>query len=89
MSDNCEGVLAELYTFLDGELTAEARARVEQHLRDCSPCLEAFDFEAEIRKVIASRCTDVCPDELRMKILAAIEACGPEAILGDPDAAPS
>ncbi|NLA36279.1 MAG: mycothiol system anti-sigma-R factor [Actinobacteria bacterium] len=79
MSDNCSGVLNDLYTFLDGELTDESRAHVEAHLRECSPCLEAFDFEAEIRKVIANRCHDQCPDELRNKILAAIEASGDEA----------
>lgn len=77
MSDNCQVALSELYEFLDGALDETAYVRIEQHLRECSPCLEAFDFEAEVRKLIAARCREECPDELRSRIQAAIEACGP------------
>ncbi|HNI35917.1 MAG TPA: mycothiol system anti-sigma-R factor [Microthrixaceae bacterium] len=73
MSENCDVALAELYEYLDGELTDEARARIERHLLECSPCLEAFDFEAEVRRIIADRCRDQCPDELRRRIQAAID----------------
>ena len=75
MSENCDGALSELYAYLDGELTEDDRVAVEGHLRNCSPCLEAFDFQAEIRKVIANRCQDRCPDELRARIAAAIAEC--------------
>ena len=77
MSENCNGALTDLYEYLDGELTDEARATVEAHLRNCSPCLEAFDFESEIRRLVANRCQDQCPDELRAKIEAAIAECSP------------
>lgn len=77
MSDNCQVALSELYEFLDGALDDETRQRIEQHLRECSPCLEAFDFETEVRRLIASRCRDECPDAVRARIQAAIEACGP------------
>ena len=73
MSDNCDVALAELYEFLDGELDDQARQRIEQHLRDWSPCLEAFDFEAEIRRLVADRCRDQCPGELRQRNQAALE----------------
>lgn len=73
MSDNCDVALAELYQYLDGELTEESRARIEHHLRECSPCLEAFDFEAEVRRIVADRCRDQCPEALRNRIQAAIE----------------
>ena len=73
MADNCDVALAELYQYLDGELTDDGRRRIEQHLRDCSPCLEAFDFEAEIRRLVADRCRDQCPDALRQRIQAAID----------------
>lgn len=74
MSDNCEVALAELYEFLDGELDEAKMRLIEQHLRDCSPCLEAFDFEAELRKMVASRCHDECPGALRSKVQQMIEA---------------
>ena len=74
MAENCDNALAELYIYLDGQMDPEARERVEAHLKDCSPCLEAFDFEAELRRVIADRCRDRVPDELRQRILAALES---------------
>lgn len=71
--DNCDDALREIYRFLDGELTDDVRVRIEAHLRECSPCLEAFDFEAELRRLVAERCRDVCPDTLRARIQHAID----------------
>jgi mycothiol system anti-sigma-R factor len=71
---NCDETLVELYTYLDGELTAERRAVIQHHLDDCSPCLETFDFEAELRMVIAQKCRDECPEQLRQRIADALQA---------------
>ena len=70
---NCEEALQELYTFLDGELTVEKREHIRVHLDDCNPCLEAYDFEAELRLVISTKCKEAVPDSLKQKILQAIE----------------
>ena len=70
--DDCDDAVAQLYAFLDGELDAQTVTRVEAHLRRCSPCLEAFDFEAELRKVVAVKCRDQVPDELRTRILTVL-----------------
>lgn len=69
----CQEVLARLYTFLDGELTEERRAKIRRHLDECSPCLEVFEFEAELRQMVANRLRDRVPDVLRMKISALIK----------------
>ena len=73
-SDPCDDVLNQLYRFLDGEMDAKDKSGIEAHLRDCAPCLEAFDFEAELRRVIASRCAEQMPDDLKNRILDAIDA---------------
>ncbi len=65
---NCEEALQELYSFLDGELTEHKRSQIQHHLDDCSPCLEAFDFEAELRLVIKHRCRDEVPESLRLRV---------------------
>lgn len=65
---DCEQALAELYEFLDGELTEDRRVMLTRHLDDCNPCLEVYDFEAELRQVIAQRCRDDVPDSLRERI---------------------
>jgi mycothiol system anti-sigma-R factor len=70
---DCSETLHELYQYLDGELTEDDRQHIERHLNDCSPCFEAFDFEAELRMVIRRRCTESVPDRLRKKIADAID----------------
>lgn len=74
--EDCNETLQELYRFLDGDLTDEAREHIRLHLDDCSPCLAAFDFQAELRMVIRNRCCDQVPETLRDRIAAAIEAEG-------------
>lgn len=71
-SHNCEEVVHRLYHFLDGELTPQRRAEIRDHLDECLPCLEAFDFEAELRLMIANKCRDRVPDHLRERVAAAI-----------------
>jgi mycothiol system anti-sigma-R factor len=65
---DCNDSLAELYTFLDGELTDDKRMEIRQHLDDCSPCLERFDFQAELKAVISQKCREEVPQELRDRI---------------------
>lgn len=69
----CQETIARLYTFLDGELTHERREKIREHLDECSPCLEAFEFESELRTMIASKSRDRCPDELRAKVAAILK----------------
>ena len=70
---HCEEVLQELYTFIDGQLTEASRLRIQTHLDDCVPCFEAYDFEAELRIVIAHRCRDKVPTELRKRIARVLD----------------
>jgi anti-sigma factor (TIGR02949 family) len=70
---DCDDAITQLYGYLDGELDAELVARVEAHLERCSPCLEAFDFEAELRRVISSRCSEDVPGEVRLRILSVLD----------------
>ena len=70
---DCDAVLRELYTFLDQELTPDTKAAIEGHLNGCNDCLEVFDFEAEVRLLIAKRCVEPIPESLRQRVLEAIE----------------
>lgn len=69
---DCREALHRIYHFLDGELTTERRAEIEAHLNGCSPCLQMFGFEAELRRVVACKCQETVPDELRQRIASAI-----------------
>lgn len=70
---DCEQALRTLYYFLDGELTVERRLAIQRHLNVCSPCLEAFDFEAELKIVIARCCRDQVPERLRQRVADILE----------------
>jgi len=73
----CQEAIHTLYHFLDGELTTERRRAIAIHLDECGPCLDAFDFEADLKRVIARKCRDQVPDSLRMRVYRALlEASG-------------
>lgn len=74
--ETCREALEELYTFLDGELTVEKREHIRVHLDDCTPCLGAYDFEAELRMVISAKCKEPVPQSLKDKIKAQLQAEG-------------
>jgi mycothiol system anti-sigma-R factor len=65
---DCNETIYRLYTYLDGELTEDRRQEIKHHLDKCRDCVEAFDFEAELRAVIAQRCKDHVPDTLRERV---------------------
>ena len=79
----CADARHKLYFFLDGELTDDRRAAIHSHLESCPPCFEAFDFEAELRIVIAQKCRDRVPDALRSRIANALQIeAGNSGIVG-------
>lgn len=71
--DDCNDALHELYQYLDGELTDGRRQVIAQHLTACGECFEAFDFQAELRQVIAQKCRDEVPDALKSRVAELIE----------------
>lgn len=70
---DCEEALHELWQYLDGELTDDKRQAIKTHLDECPPCVDAQDFEAELRRVIAQKCRDEVPESLRIRIAQAIQ----------------
>ncbi len=65
---DCDESIERLYFYLDGELTEERRLEITRHLDLCGPCVGAYGFESELRRVIASRCKDHVPDELITRV---------------------
>jgi len=69
---DCEQASYRMYRYLDGDLTVWRRWRIRRHLHRCPPCAQGFDFELEIRWVLATRCRDEVPPELRARIARAL-----------------
>ena len=70
---DCDEAVHVLYHYLDGELTEERRAVIQAHLESCPPCFEGYEFEFELRQVIAKKCRDEVPSDLIARVAAAIE----------------
>ncbi len=69
----CRDIIATLYEFLDGELTDDRRVKVRHHLDRCGSCLEAYEFEAELREVVASRSRERIPVHLLNRLQQIID----------------
>ena len=67
---DCGEVLAEVFLYLDGEMTGPRTERIQHHLDECSPCLRKYGVEQEVRALVARKCGgDVAPQQLRAKVL--------------------
>ena len=80
---DCNEALHTLYDYLDGELTPDRRQAIKDHLEHCGPCLSAFDFEAELKSLIARSCRDQVPENLRLRVAKTIEEAsnsGPDLV---------
>jgi mycothiol system anti-sigma-R factor len=69
---DCEETIRHVYFYLDGELTAFRRWKITRHLNRCPPCQHGYDFEMELRQVVARRCQEAVPEELKQRIAEAI-----------------
>jgi mycothiol system anti-sigma-R factor len=69
----CDETIERLYSYLDGELTEVRRVEIARHLDLCGPCVGAYGFETELRKVIAMRCKDRVPDALIKRVADALQ----------------
>ena len=69
---DCNAVVEELYTFLDGELTDGRRVQIEQHFTGCTDCHEVVEFHASLKMTISEKCRESVPDSLRLRISEAL-----------------
>jgi mycothiol system anti-sigma-R factor len=67
---DCGEVLAEVFLYLDSEMTTDRRDTIRRHLDECSPCLRKFGIEREVKELVARSCGgDHAPERLREKVL--------------------
>jgi mycothiol system anti-sigma-R factor len=67
---DCGEVLAEVFLYLDGEMTTDRRDTIRDHLDECSPCLRKYGIEQEVKALVARSCgNDHAPERLREKVL--------------------
>ena len=74
MSQDCDcgDAQDQLYQYLDSELDSPTAESIRQHLDECEPCLDSFDFERRLKKVIRSHLNEDMPEGLEAKVKALI-----------------
>jgi predicted anti-sigma-YlaC factor YlaD len=50
---SCEHVIQEISNYIDGEITPELRARIEEHIRGCRHCAAVLDGTTNTLRLIA------------------------------------
>jgi mycothiol system anti-sigma-R factor len=70
---DCAEVLKRVYTFIDNELEDASVEEIRQHLDECGPCLDYFDLERSVKKLVHRSCTgEHAPEGLRERVLLRI-----------------
>jgi mycothiol system anti-sigma-R factor len=70
---DCSEVLALVYGFLDGEVDETDRARIAQHLDECTPCLRQYGLEQAVKSLVNRSCgCEHAPERLRVQIVTRI-----------------
>jgi mycothiol system anti-sigma-R factor len=66
---DCGQILNEVYLFLDLECSDDRRAAIQHHLDECSPCLQEYGIEQDVRTLVQRCCgADRAPGELRARL---------------------
>lgn len=69
----CEHAVEYAYQYLDAELTMTRRARIAIHLKRCTMCGDAYEFERRLKARIAASGKSEPPAELFDHLRALIE----------------
>jgi len=66
---NCRDCARALYPYLDRELSEQDIAEVKEHLLECGGCLDLYQFEDSVRRLVRVRCQEQsAPESLRERI---------------------
>ena len=69
----CAAVMAEVWTLLDGECTADTKDKLRHHLEECPGCLRYYGVEEQIKTLIGRKCGgEKAPEGLRQRLLLEI-----------------
>jgi mycothiol system anti-sigma-R factor len=73
MSSGCDHAIEYVYQYLDDEISTIHSARIKLHLRRCSACMSAYEFETKLKSVIRERGRTEPPAELFDTLRAIIQ----------------
>ncbi|MDA2978248.1 MAG: zf-HC2 domain-containing protein [Actinomycetota bacterium] len=72
--NGCENAVEYVYQYIDDELTLTRKARVRWHLRRCGHCVDAFQFETQLKARIKMAGKEEPPADFFTSLRLMIEA---------------
>ena len=73
MSSGCDHAIEYIYQYLEDEISVTHSSRIKLHLRRCSACMNAYEFETKLKSVIRERGRTEPPPELFDRLRAIIQ----------------
>jgi mycothiol system anti-sigma-R factor len=73
MKTGCQHAVEYVYQYLDEEISFFQKSRVQVHLRKCTSCTGAYEFERRLKQLIRERGRSEPPPELFETLRALIE----------------
>lgn len=70
---SCAEAVERLWAYLDGALTAEDKAALEEHLGFCRVCCGEVEFAKELRGFLARSAAEELPDDVRARLIASLD----------------
>jgi mycothiol system anti-sigma-R factor len=67
---NCDQVMAQLYRYIDQDMSWEDLERMQAHLDVCLDCVYEMDAVDRLRRLLRRSCVERAPDELRRRVAA-------------------
>lgn len=72
-SGPCHEFVAQLHSYVDGELTEDELVVLRQHLDSCAPCLDEYQRDAMLKALVRRSCPcEEAPATLRTRIMGRI-----------------
>ncbi len=69
----CSEAVEKVYPFIDGEMTWIARAKIRWHLRACSNCEAAYEFERRFKIRVRDQLHEDCPEDVLTRLKEFLE----------------
>jgi mycothiol system anti-sigma-R factor len=69
----CAEAVEQLWAYLDGALTAQDKAALEEHLGFCRVCCGEVEFANELRGFLARSAGEELPDDVRARLIATLD----------------
>jgi mycothiol system anti-sigma-R factor len=69
----CAEAVERLWSYLDGTLTGDDKASLEQHLGFCRVCCGEVEFAKELRGFLARSAAEELPADVRARLIASLD----------------